>query len=108
MICSAAVLVLFLYCPAHADTSSEVVDVASDAVVRLREAAVAVRGRAAAIAAVRSVGYAVATDQQTTLDMTADELSVHAQPGELVPVAITAASSQTLAGELDLVARATA
>jgi hypothetical protein len=32
------------------------------------------------------LGYAVATDQQTMLDMTADELSFHAQPGEIVEV----------------------
>ncbi|MGZ3440503.1 MAG: hypothetical protein ACXVDD_13365 [Polyangia bacterium] len=52
----------------------------------LREAGITAQRRADTIAAVPSLPYAVATDQQTMLDMTADELSFHAQPGEIVEV----------------------
>jgi hypothetical protein len=61
-------------------------DVAADIVARLHNAGSVARQRAAAIATVPSLTYAVATDQQTMLDMTADELSFHAQPGEIVEI----------------------
>ncbi|HEX8953067.1 MAG TPA: hypothetical protein VF945_14530 [Polyangia bacterium] len=54
--------------------------------MRMRDAGIVAQQRATAIAAVPSLAYAVATDQQTMLDMTADELSFHAQPGEIVEV----------------------
>jgi hypothetical protein len=52
----------------------------------LRDAGISAQRRAEAIAAVPSLPYAVATDQQTMLDMTADELSFHAQSDEIVEV----------------------
>lgn len=65
---------------------STVEEIAADVVVQMRDAGVLAQQRAQAIAAVPSLAYAVATDQQTMLDMTADELSFHAQPGEIVEV----------------------
>src|SRR5690242_2459007 len=70
-----------------AAATNDVERVAGDAVTRIREAGAAAHQRAAQIAAVPSVVYGVATDQQTMLDLTADELSIHAQPGEIVEVA---------------------
>lgn len=67
--------------------TNDVERVAAEAVARIRDAGIAARQRAEAIAAVPSVVYGVATDQQTMLDLTADELSIHAQPGEIVEVA---------------------
>ena len=74
--------------PSSAATSAKTIDeVAADVIVRLREASVGAPMRGETVAKVPSLAYAVATDQQTMLDMTADELSFHAQPGEIVEVA---------------------
>jgi hypothetical protein len=74
--------------PSGAATPGKTIDeVAADVIVHLREASVAAHRRVETIATVPSLAYAVATDQQTMLDMTADELSFHAQPGEIVEVA---------------------
>lgn len=73
--------------PVRAAAPAKTVDeVAANIIVGLREASVVAQQRAAAIAGVPSLAYAVATDQQTMLDMTADELAFHAQPGEIVEV----------------------
>lgn len=81
-----AVGVMLLASSAKAAPATTVEELAADVVVQMRDAGVLAQQRAAAIAAVPSLGYAVATDQQTMLDMTADELSFHAQPGEIVEV----------------------
>lgn len=78
---------MLLGAPARAASSATLEDVAADVVARMHAAGTVAHERAAAIAALPSLGYAVATDQQTMLDMTADELSFHAQPGEVVEVA---------------------
>ena len=78
---------IFVAASANAAAPAKSVDeVAADIIVHLRDAGVAAHQRAAAIANVPSLAYAVATDQQTMLDMTADELSFHAQAGEIVEV----------------------
>jgi len=82
----AAVGSVLLAGSARAAPSGTLEDVAADVVARLHAAGTVAHERAAAIAALPSLGYAVATDQQTMLDMTADELSFHAQPGEIVEV----------------------
>jgi hypothetical protein len=82
----AAVGVMLLATSARAAPSGTLEDVAADVVARLHAAGTVAHERAAAIAALPSLAYAVATDQQTMLDMTADELSFHAQPGEIVEV----------------------
>jgi hypothetical protein len=83
----AAVGVTLLAASARAAPSGTMEDVAADVVAQLHAAGTVAHERAAAIAALPSLAYAVATDQQTMLDMTADELSFHAQPGEIVEVA---------------------
>ncbi len=83
---AAGVLVLAASSSRAAAPAKTVEEVAADVVVRLRDAGVVAQQRASSIAALSSLQYAVATDQQTMLDMTADELSFHAQPGELVEV----------------------
>ena len=81
---AAAILVA---APTNAAAPAKTIDeVAADVVVGLREAGVVAHQRAEAIARVPSLAYAVGTDQQTMLDMTADELSFHAQAGEVVEV----------------------
>jgi len=81
-----AVGAMMLPTSAKAAPATTVEEIAADVVVQMRDAGVLAERRAAAIAAVPSLAYAVATDQQTMLDMTADELSIHAQPGEVVEV----------------------
>lgn len=71
---------------ASAARDKTVDEVAAEVVVRLHDAGAVAHQRAETIAAVPSLAYAVATDQQTMLDMTADELAIHAQPGEIVEV----------------------
>jgi hypothetical protein len=73
--------------PVQAAAPAKTVDeVAADVIVGLREAGVVAHQRALAIASVPSLAYAVGTDQQTMLDMTADELSFRAHAGEIVEV----------------------
>lgn len=73
--------------PPPAFGAATAIDHASlDVVSRLRDSVTVAQQRAAAIAAVPILVYAVATDQQTMLDMTAEELSFHTQPGEIVEV----------------------
>src|SRR5262249_28550929 len=84
--CALAVGAMTVPSTARAATS-EVERAAADIVARLRDAGVLAQQRAAAIAAMSSVAYGVATDQQTMLDLTADELAIHALPGEIVEIA---------------------
>ena len=84
---AAAAIMVATSSRAAAPPAKTIDEVGADVVVRLREASILAHQRAEAIAAVPSLAYAVATDQQTMLDMTADELSFHAQPGEIVEVA---------------------
>jgi hypothetical protein len=84
--CAALVGAMMAPSTAHAATT-EVERAAADAVARLRDAGIVAHQRASAIAAMPSVVYGVATDQQTMLDLTADELSIHALPGETVEIA---------------------
>lgn len=81
-----AVGVMVMATPSRGAAPASVEEIAADVVVEMRDAGVAAQQRASSIATVPSLAYAVATDQQTMLDMTADELSVHAQPGEIVEV----------------------
>lgn len=81
-----AVGVMLLAASARAAPSGSLEDVAADVVAKLHGGGTVAHERATAIAALPSLAYAVATDQQTMLDMTADELSFHAQPGEIVEV----------------------
>src|SRR5512135_1935111 len=81
-----AVGVMACAATSQAAAARGVEDVAAEIVTALHTAGTMAHERAAAIAGVPSLAYAVATDQQTMLDMTADELSFHAQPGEIVEV----------------------
>jgi hypothetical protein len=91
--CCVAVGVMLLAASSRAAPAKTVEEVGADVVVLLRDAGMVAQQRAASIAAVPSLAYAVATDQQTMLDMTADELSFHAQPGEIVEVGQVALKS---------------
>ena len=71
--------------PASA-ASTEAQQIAAGVITQMRASTQQARERANAIAAAPSLVYAVGTDQQTMLDMTADELSLHVQPGEIVEV----------------------
>jgi hypothetical protein len=78
---------LLLAQPRSAAAATNELNKAGAAVIaELRQAGAAAQQRARAIAAAPSLVYAVATDQQTMLDMTAAELSFHAAPGEVVEV----------------------
>jgi hypothetical protein len=84
--CVAVAVLLTASSTTQAARASELDRAAADVAARLRQASAAAEARAEAIAAVPSLVYAVATDQQTMLDMTSDELSFHAAAGETVEV----------------------
>jgi hypothetical protein len=83
---SVAVAVALGVATSASAASTEAQKIGVGVIAQLRQATQAARERANAIGAAPSLVYAVATDQQTMLDMTAEELPFHAQPNEIVEV----------------------
>ena len=54
--------------------------------VRVRETAAAAQARATTLAALPRLAWAVATDENTMLDLTAEELAFQPQPGEFIEI----------------------
>jgi hypothetical protein len=68
--------------PSPADLQS----IAAELDGRIRETAAAAHARAQTLAQLPRLSWAVATDEQTMLDLTADELAFHPAPGELIEI----------------------
>lgn len=64
----------------------EVVAIAADVDARLRETAAAVDARALTLSQLPRLAWAVATDENTVLDLTVDELAFRPQPGESIEI----------------------
>jgi hypothetical protein len=60
--------------------------VRNDLDVRIAEAAAGARARAATLAQLPRIGWAVATDQKTFMDLTAEELGFRTHPGETIEI----------------------
>jgi hypothetical protein len=67
-------------------SSAELQSAAAELDGRIRETAAAATARAQTLAELPRLSWAVATDEQTMLDMTADELAFQPAPGELIEI----------------------
>lgn len=67
--------------------SARVESVVNDLDGRLREASASAEARAVTLAQLPRLAWAVATDENTMLDLSADELAFQAQPGEFIEIA---------------------
>lgn len=67
-------------------STSQVDVLAADVDARVREAAAAAQARATTLAELPRLAWAVATDENTVLDLTAEELAFRPQPGEVIEI----------------------
>jgi hypothetical protein len=67
-------------------SAGELGAIAADLDGRVRETAAAAEARAQTLAQLPRLAYAVATDEQTMLDLTSDELAFQPAPGELIEI----------------------
>jgi hypothetical protein len=65
---------------------AELQSIAAELDGRIRETAAAAHARAQTLAQLPRLSWAVATDEQTMLDLTADELAFQPAPGELIEI----------------------
>jgi hypothetical protein len=65
---------------------TELTSLAAELDGRIRETAAAAQARAQTLAQLPRLSWAVATDEQTMLDLTSDELAFRAAPGELIEI----------------------
>lgn len=77
-----ALIVVAVAGPPSADLQSAAAELDG----RIRETAAAAQARAQTLAQLPRMSWAVATDEQTMLDLTADELAFHPAPGELIEI----------------------
>lgn len=66
--------------------TTELQSIAADLDGRIRETATAAQVRAQTLAELPRLSWAVATDEQTMLDLTSDELAFQPAPGELIEI----------------------